>query len=983
MSFQELVILLPCHSLDDFPVYHQGDDAQSLLASWSALWHPELIHAAGKLPSWKRVDDPPANCEGMFLVVPTIGVGDLPTGFSRRAVDEGGCLVSQGMDRIEIANHGLEHLGEAVNHDLNSDYVLDFFALGYCYLQIQLLTRHMRYSSNLDQVFFESQVVAAANAAHVDDRDTFYEKLQACFDVLAEERDHFYPVDAFLLDLTLVAGATTGKPLVEELEQTTPSNLLIPGHVIRQLAENEPETISVLKRVIDEEGVELIGGETHEQRLVLLANESIRAELQRGLNDYEQVLDYRPTVYGRRRFGLTANLPSVLTGLGFKGALHATLDDGRFPEGLTIRVRWEGATEQTVDAYAKVPFDASLPETFLNLAIKMGEQMDMDHVATVCFAHWPGRHAVWYDDLRRAASYSGAMGTFSRFTPFFEQAEDPGHNDRFKADQYRSPFLTQAVAHNEPNPISRSIRYWREQATLRAAQAIDFLAASISGQAPQLNSVDSDWLRITERCEEPTALDDDPKSAQPKTAQPSTDKPNPAAEHVANQEGNASGEQSPQGGKRGPVGFAEDALQEALSKFAEQLPREAHTRPGYLVANPCSFVRRMGLTLDRLEGVPEIARPIYSADVDGDEVQVVVDVPAMGFAWVAGEGRGSRPSAKRKAIKLAEEYLLRNEYCEVAIDPDSGSIRSIHEYNARKVRMSQQLAFRYGKRDRDDEESDYSRMVADEIRTVRDSTTCGQIESTGRLVDDQDEVIAEFKQTMTIWRGSRVIELDIELDPKREPDSNPWSSYYASRFAWRDEAADVWCGVNQHRQHVSVSRFEAPEYIEVEFDEKSTTILTGGVPFHRKAKMNIVDSLLLVHGEQQRHFKMGIGLDLTHPPQAAEALVAPKTTFFQHAGAPSPAPSSWLFHIDAKNVTASSWTLAGPAEAGQDGRRFYVRLIETMGRETTAHLQAFRPIKSAQIVDLMGCPLKPCEIKEGRAVIPVLSHQYIQVEVVF
>ena len=48
MPYQELLILLPCHSLEDFPTYHDGDDSQSLLANWSALWHPELIASAGQ-----------------------------------------------------------------------------------------------------------------------------------------------------------------------------------------------------------------------------------------------------------------------------------------------------------------------------------------------------------------------------------------------------------------------------------------------------------------------------------------------------------------------------------------------------------------------------------------------------------------------------------------------------------------------------------------------------------------------------------------------------------------------------------------------------------------------------------------------------------------------------------------------------------------------------------------------------------------------
>ena len=53
MKFDELAILLTCHTFEDFPVFHRGKDADSLLASWTALWHPLLIangpsfHAGG------------------------------------------------------------------------------------------------------------------------------------------------------------------------------------------------------------------------------------------------------------------------------------------------------------------------------------------------------------------------------------------------------------------------------------------------------------------------------------------------------------------------------------------------------------------------------------------------------------------------------------------------------------------------------------------------------------------------------------------------------------------------------------------------------------------------------------------------------------------------------------------------------------------------------------------------------------------------
>ncbi len=43
MNYQQLIVVLPCHSLEDFPTHHEGDDATGLLAAWTALWHPALI----------------------------------------------------------------------------------------------------------------------------------------------------------------------------------------------------------------------------------------------------------------------------------------------------------------------------------------------------------------------------------------------------------------------------------------------------------------------------------------------------------------------------------------------------------------------------------------------------------------------------------------------------------------------------------------------------------------------------------------------------------------------------------------------------------------------------------------------------------------------------------------------------------------------------------------------------------------------------
>ncbi|MEX0818863.1 MAG: hypothetical protein WD070_04700, partial [Pirellulaceae bacterium] len=342
----------------------------------------------------------------------------------------------------------------------------DFLALGYCFLQVQLLTRQMRYSSNLDEVHFNDQLVAGAVAAASGDLQLARDKLTVCFNLLSEERDHYYSVDVFLIDLTMVAEQTLGAALRAELTHDSPSNLLIPAGLGSQLAAQEADTHAALIQAMAEGNVGLISGEDIERRLPLLACESVLAELRRGAAAWQAALGRSVEVYGRRRYGLTPLLPQVLEKLGFTGSLHATMDDGRFPLGTQIKTRWEGPDGSAIDAIARVPLDASKPETFLNLATKLGESMDMDHVATLIFAHWPGHASVWYEDLRRCAKYGSAFGKFVTVDDYFRDTYMPGHLDRFEADQYRSPYLKQSIVRAEADPLSTIQRYWQRNTML-------------------------------------------------------------------------------------------------------------------------------------------------------------------------------------------------------------------------------------------------------------------------------------------------------------------------------------------------------------------------------------------------------------------------------------------------------------------------------------------------------------------------------------
>jgi alpha-mannosidase len=946
MNYQQLIVLLPCHSLEDFPTHHEGDDAAGLLAAWTALWHPALIANAGKMPSWHRADAPPENVANKLIVVPGISQSQLPSGFLQRAESESACLIHPELDRERIIETALAGLQTSIPSAAEA-WTADFLALGFCFLQVELLTRKLRYSSNLDEIHFQNQVVAAAAAVMEGQADEARSRLAASFDILAMERDHYYPGEAYLLDVTMLAPTTLGERLQSQLNKPATCNLILSGELLARIARDEPQTLERLQSALREDRVGLIGGDYAPQRGVLLSCETLLAQLRHGLAQYQQTLGRRPKVYGRQRFGLTPLLPQILTKLGFDAALHASFEEGVVPEGSQAKVRWEGCDGTPLTAIARLPLDAAKPQTFLNLGVKLGEAMDMDHIATVCLAHWPGTPSPWYEDLRRISGYCSALGKFITMEEYFRTTDYPVQQDRFGYDQYRSPYLKQAVAGNQLDPISTVVRYWHRRAAAEAAQSLVTLAALATGKGVRIQDLeDQTDAAIREPLDLLTEID-------------LTDEVAEATELDA---------------AVGPT------LQRSLEHFAEALPRsETAAERGYLIANPHSFVRRVGLEVAGLEGLPTAARPVYSASAAAAKTQLVVDIPPMGFAWVApGPAAGK---SKKATVPLADECVLQNEFFEARIDPETGGLRAIHEYNARRNRLSQQLAFRFGephgsRRGEEDAEAHrpYSMMVA---ATIVATETLGEIVACGQLRDRQGRHLAEYRQTYRLWRGSRVLLLDVELQPEQSCTGDPWNGYYGVRFAWANEAADLSRSANLTRQTVKGKRFEAPLYIEIDDLGTRTAILTGGLPFHRRYGSRMLDTLLVVSGERCRRFQLGIGVQLKNPLHEALHLITPPPALPQLAAPPQPASSGWLFHIDARNVAATHWETV--SEAGRTVG-FRTRLLETQGRQAKVGVQCFRPVKTARKVNFQNETLNECQVDNGAIQLQLTAHEWAEVE---
>lgn len=986
MKFKRLVVLLPCHSLEDLSLRREAVEADQLLAAWSSLWHPRLIAAAEAIPAWNGASVAPDDVEAHLVVVPPCCEADVPPDWFGKAAAAAGARVIRGQSqRVEIVRLALAELDDgeaAAGAGVADDLTGDFHALGIGYFLIELLTRQLRYMSNLDETSLQTRMVQAARAAVAGDQETARAELQSAAHLLHEAREYFYPVEAHLLDLTLVTPGLVGAPLRAELARPIPTNLLITGEALEAMAQREPESLRLLREALENNRAALVGGEMHEIELPLLPPDAIGWEMRRTAALFQERLGRAPTVFGRRRFGLTPVLPQILRQMGLAGALHFALDDGRFPTTNQSRIRWEGLDGSTIEALCRVPLDANLADTFLRLPERLGDVLDLDHVATLVLAHWAGHASPWYDDLQRIAAYCPALGRFEALTDYFRETELSGQLTQYTADQYRAPYLRQEVERGRPDPLSRYVRYYRRLAGLEAQQTLSTFQAVLTRG-------------------EPMGLDYDVAAAEiDGLLRSDTEGPSDLDRRLDQARASAVGRLAP-------------LLLGQASPPAEPVaaPPAAPPLGGSLVLNPLSFTRPV-VVPNPESGAP---RPALSARFD--------DVPGLGFQWIAPPAAAPAPPAEptepveekpeppprkswlpwRKAAAatkapvktaakaaskprpLAEGNMLRNEFFEVQMSPTSGGVAMLSDYASRGSRLGQQLALRTPKprkinRDAwghsaEDVNYGYSVMAVDEMTVTQPGPTVGEITTRGRLVDRGGEVVARYVQATRLARGSRVLEFRFDLEPSRLPEGDPWKSYYAVRWAWQDEEAKLYRSVNMATRPTESTQLEAPLLVDIRGEGLRTSILAGGLPYHCRNGRRMMDTLLIVPGETARWFRLGVAID---PPAAVAAALDFITPPAVWPDCPPPANASgWLFHVDRKNVVATHWE---PIAAAGRTSGFRVRLLETEGRAGPLALRSFRPVNSARRRSALEAASADLAIEGDRVIVPLRAYEWAEVE---
>ena len=343
------------------------------------------------------------------------------------------------------------------------------------------LTVGMGHSEGIDREGLWRELTAGAHAWQLGDCQAAASRLRAAFEVLTQARERFYPVDAYLLDLCLLDPSMPAGVLAEPLATAVPITFITPARAIEAQAAVDPDGVAALRQAIADGWADVAGGSYSEAEDGLLPLESILWQFARGGDVYRAHLDERSVeTFARRRFGLFVQLPQIAKRFGIRYAVHMAFDGGRFPMRPETKRLWEAPEGSSLESLLRPPIAADRPSEGCRLAWRLAATMRDDHVAAVPMVRWPSPVAPWFDDLRRVATYSPVLGRWTTLNDFFHLTDRPYETFRPDPDAYATPYLAQAVARRDAEPISWLARHRRLRARLDSTRTIQAFARGIA-----------------------------------------------------------------------------------------------------------------------------------------------------------------------------------------------------------------------------------------------------------------------------------------------------------------------------------------------------------------------------------------------------------------------------------------------------------------------------------------------------------------------
>jgi alpha-mannosidase len=974
IEFDEISVLIPGYSLEDLPTDLDESRASSLLNAAVTAWHPLiLVHSRG-VPKFRQAESLNHFSGRHVFLVPSPAEDWMPHEWQQEAETSSSLAIGS----CESREDWLSSIHAAVNKiaDGHPDpdnicCIDDFFAFGLCYLLVVVLSRRMHHFIDPDDTTLEVEIRLAAAAAVAGNEDDTRTHLQRCFDSLRDTREQFYPLDCYLVDLCVPAPGVDAAEIRDLIQQSEKLNLVASAREVAEWCHDDDAFANCLQHRCKAEQLTLVSGSWSEQRPSLGSMLSAYVDLVRGVASLSKIPGQPPISWGRKRFGLAAGLPALLTHFGFEFALHFALDDGSYPEEEHSWFEWRGKDDSRVPATSRIPLATDSAASMLRFPDRCRESMQDDASAIMSFARLPHQTTCWPDDLRRATKWAPVLGHFATLNELSAEEGIRGTRMQFRQSEYLSPHLIQASVLKIERPVSDPARIHRLWTRLSAIQT-QFASAVMLRSFPDATEMRASALAVQQN------LND---LERERTA----DGTDGAPENFSRQCEHSSAELS----------RLSDETMRLLQKVIPSRDANVH---GLLVSNSLPFARTVPVDWPAQWSAPASVTEIEGFQSTPTAV-VFVKLPPGGFVWLteshAGVAAAETFRPGRREPPLAEPLLLRNRFFEVTLSSHSGGIEAVRPHGTRANLLSQRPCFRFDRKQdiaapdgSDAGTTFYADASLVDSRVIRSESIVGEVETTFELRSPADNsVIATGRQIISVDRFRPRIDMKICFDQiARPPNGNPWLTYLASRFAWDSPDAVVTRGVLGQACDADCERFETPDYLEIADAEHRVVISVHGRPYHRRSGDRMLDSLLVVDGETETDFQFTFDFDQSYPMNSVLDVIVPPVLLQTSLSVPSGPAAAWLLGLSSRNVIVVRGDAAVGNTTDDDPesvlRTVQLTLLETEGSDASCVVRTAKAVRSARICAGIEAG-QALEVGPAGVTVPIGAFQLKDVELTF
>lgn len=983
MTWKRLILALPGGAPEDLSEAMAADLADDLLSSWTALWHPELIHRTQTIPEWKRSDPSALDVEQAVVLVPKASQSLMETTLRERLTVLESEAIASRADRLSTASALRELLAARSPVASPADWdrwQADFFSLGFAYWQLHLIIRQLRYSSTLNSALFQEQLLHAAQAV-AEQNDAEAERwIQSCFDQLAQERDHHFAQAVHLVDIVLMH-----RPPDENQCKTLTTDPHaqfwigdFPGW-IRQADASKPW----LDAIRENDWIDLAGGSDPLEVIPWLEESFALELLSENRRWYHQHVGRSPEVYATFTPSLHANSPRQLLASGYKAALLLDWQAARYPQSSQAKIYWEAPDGSCIDAISNQVIDAAQVASFLHLGTRIGKQMDYHQVPTLLLTHWAGQTSWPMEDLLRVAKRSPLLGSWIRLPEYFASTQRPYHQERLAASKFPKQPLPVAWSHLATDDVR-----WKVQREMGSVTNLAVLLQQLDGWLARLPlpAPSSDWNWSHGSLSHNSDLS--VCSSEPESQEsPGSAKPLPSCQpalfsQVTHSLALAWGEDRTENARQQLSQLAQElqaAAIRSVERLRDQMPRSSQAPSSgkqFFVVNPWSGARRLLLENLPLRALEESeSSRVYASQPHTQGVDAVVDLPPMGILQLTEETRATR---KAKLPLIAREPgVLGNEFLEAHLDLQSGRLKGTYAPNHRGNRLSGMLAMRLPENGTGT--ASYSQMRATGMEVLKSNTVVGRVRFTGDLVDGPT-TLGKYQLDYSLYRGSRVLEIELRCSGMRLPDTPDLKHYLCWRTAWANISGIVSLWQHGTKTTMPTGWSYAPSLVEIDEADHREYLLPNGISRHRRLEDRFLDSLLPVqNGEGE--FRFGIGLDLPRPRQSCLDHFSDSHPVADGSGRRGAGASAWFVQCTPSHILVE--LVASLGRPGEPPQGMRIRLQDHAGRPTVASVDLFRTARKASTIDIAGKVWTELVIEDQKVKVPLKAHESAMVDILW